>query len=126
MNISNFCSNCLPVMVPDCSRSLQTCPILCDVLAIVGSCSYSLRMAFLKSDCPFRATRRRDLRFVTLPFEQRYRRSRTGRLNEIQTLRWEDVDLEAAELGLSDSKTEARMVPLSGATVNLLSSLHRS
>ena len=35
------------------------------------------------------------------------------RLNEIRTLRWENVDLEASELQLPDSKTGARMVPLS-------------
>ena len=37
------------------------------------------------------------------------------RLNEIQTLRWEDVNLQAAEIRLRDGKTGARMVPLSGA-----------
>ena len=47
------------------------------------------------------------------------------RLNEIQTLRWEDVDLEAAELKLRDSKTGARMVPLSRAAVTVLSVLPR-
>ena len=47
------------------------------------------------------------------------------RLNEIQTLRWEDVDLEVAELRLRDSKTGARMVPLSNAAVTVLSSLPR-
>ena len=45
------------------------------------------------------------------------------RLNEIQTLRWEDVDLEAAELRLRDTKTGARMVPLSNAAVSVLSAL---
>ena len=35
------------------------------------------------------------------------------RLNEIRTLRWEDVELETAELRLPDGKTGARMVPLS-------------
>ena len=48
------------------------------------------------------------------------------RLNEIQTLRWEDVDLEAAELKLRDSKTGARMVPLSRAAVTVLSALPRA
>ena len=43
------------------------------------------------------------------------------RLNEIQTLRWEDVNLEAAEIGLRDGKTGARMVPLSGAAASVLS-----
>ena len=42
------------------------------------------------------------------------------RLNEIQTLRWEDVDLESAELRLRDTKTGARMVPLSNAAVRVL------
>ena len=37
------------------------------------------------------------------------------RLGEVQTLRWENVDLEAGELRLPDSKTGARMVPLSRA-----------
>ena len=45
------------------------------------------------------------------------------RLNEIQTLRWEDVDLAAGELRLLDSKTGARMVPLSRASVAVLSAL---
>ena len=50
----------------------------------------------------------------------------TGRrLSEIQTLRWEDVNLEAAEIGLRDGKTGARMVPLSGAAVSVLSALPR-
>ena len=47
------------------------------------------------------------------------------RLNEIQTLRWDDVNLEAAEIRLRDGKTGARMVPLSGATVSVLSALPR-
>ncbi len=47
------------------------------------------------------------------------------RLGEIQMLRWEDVDLEAAELRLRDSKTGARMVPLSAAAVDVLSALPR-
>ena len=47
------------------------------------------------------------------------------RLNDIQTLRWEDVDLETAELRLRDSKTGARMVPLSRAAVSVLSALPR-
>ena len=47
------------------------------------------------------------------------------RLNEIQTLRWEDVNLEAAEIGLRDGKTGARMVPLSGAAASVLSALPR-
>ena len=47
------------------------------------------------------------------------------RLSEIQTLRWEDVNLEAAEIRLRDSKTGARMVPLSGAAVSVVSALPR-
>ena len=47
------------------------------------------------------------------------------RLGEIQTLRWEDVNLEAAEIRLRDGKTGARMVPLSGAAVSVLSALPR-
>ena len=37
------------------------------------------------------------------------------RLGEVQTLRWENVDLEAGKLRLPGSKTGARMVPLSRA-----------
>jgi len=47
------------------------------------------------------------------------------RLSEIQTLQWEDVNLEAAEIRLRDGKTGARMVPLSGAAVSVLSTLPR-
>ena len=47
------------------------------------------------------------------------------RLGEIQTLRWEDVDLDAVELRLRDSKTGARMVALSSAAVAVLSALPR-
>ena len=47
------------------------------------------------------------------------------RLNEIQTLRWEDVNLEAAEIRLRDGKTGARMMPLSGAAASVLSALPR-
>ena len=47
------------------------------------------------------------------------------RLGEIQMLRWEDVDLEAPDLRLRDSKTGARMVPLSAAAVGVLSALPR-
>ena len=47
------------------------------------------------------------------------------RLNEVQTLRWEDVDLEADELRLRDGKTGARMVPLSATAVSVLSALPR-
>ncbi len=47
------------------------------------------------------------------------------RLSDIQTLRWEDVNLKAAEITLRDGKTGARMVPLSGAAVSVLSALPR-
>ena len=44
---------------------------------------------------------------------------RTGcRLNEIQTLRWEDVDLDSTELRLRDSKIAAQMVPLFHAALS--------
>ena len=47
------------------------------------------------------------------------------RRNEILTLRWEEVDLEAAELRLRDSKTGPRVVPLPAAAVSLLAALPR-
>ena len=47
------------------------------------------------------------------------------RLSEIQTLRWEDVNLETTEIRLRDGKTGARMVPLSGAAASVLSALPR-
>ena len=47
------------------------------------------------------------------------------RKSEILTLRWEEVALEAAELRLSDSKTGARVVSLSGPAVKLLAGLPR-
>ncbi|MCY4563204.1 MAG: hypothetical protein OXE40_01845 [Gammaproteobacteria bacterium] len=36
------------------------------------------------------------------------------RLGEIRTLRWEDVDLDAAELRWRDDKSGAKMIPLNG------------
>lgn len=48
------------------------------------------------------------------------------RKNEILGLRWTDVDLEARELRLSDSKTGPRAVPLSPAAVSVLEGLIRS
>ena len=48
------------------------------------------------------------------------------RLGEVQTLRWENVDLEAGELRLPDSKTGARMVPLSRAAAGVLAALPRN
>ena len=48
------------------------------------------------------------------------------RLDEIRTLRWEDGDLDAAELRLRGAKTGARMVPLSSAAVGVLSALPRT
>ena len=47
------------------------------------------------------------------------------RLSEIQMLRWENVDLEAGELRLPDSKTGASMVPLSRAAAGVLATLPR-
>ena len=48
------------------------------------------------------------------------------RRSEILGLRWDDVDLEARELRLRDSKTGPRVVPLSPSAVQLLSDLPRS
>ena len=47
------------------------------------------------------------------------------RRNEILTLRWEDVDLEAGELRLRDAKTGARQVALSPAARKVLAALPR-
>ena len=47
------------------------------------------------------------------------------RRNEILTLRWKDVDLEARELKLEDSKTGARTVPLSPEAVDVLANISR-
>ena len=47
------------------------------------------------------------------------------RLSEIQKLRWEHVDLGAAELNLPDTKTGSRAVPLAPSAVRLLGSLPR-
>ena len=47
------------------------------------------------------------------------------RRSEILTLRWEHVDPQAGELRLPDSKTGARLVPLSRAAAEVLSSLPR-
>ena len=47
------------------------------------------------------------------------------RRNEILTLRWEDVDLEAGEISLRDAKTGARQVALSPAATRVLSALAR-
>ena len=43
------------------------------------------------------------------------------RCNEVLTLLWEDIDLEANEMLLRDSKTGPRAVPLSPAAVKVLS-----
>ena len=48
------------------------------------------------------------------------------RKSEILTLRWEHVALEAGELRLPDSKTGARVVPLSPSAVKVLAALPRS
>ncbi len=47
------------------------------------------------------------------------------RRNEILTLRWEDVDLDAGELRLRDAKTGARSVALSPAARKVLATLPR-
>ena len=47
------------------------------------------------------------------------------RRGEILSLRWEDVDTQAGELRLRDSKTGARPVPLSPAAAGVLSGLRR-
>ena len=47
------------------------------------------------------------------------------RRNEILTLRWEDVDLDAGELRLRDAKTGARSVALSPAARKVLTTLPR-
>ena len=47
------------------------------------------------------------------------------RRNEILTLQWPDVDLEANELRLRDSKTGPRVVPISSTAVSVLSMLPR-
>ncbi len=47
------------------------------------------------------------------------------RRNEILTLRWEDVDLEAGELRLRDAKTGARSVALSPSARRVLEGLQR-
>ena len=47
------------------------------------------------------------------------------RRNEILNMRWSDVDLEARELNLVDSKTGARTVPLSPEAVEVLLNIPR-
>ena len=47
------------------------------------------------------------------------------RCSEITTLRWEDVDLEANEIRLRDSKTGPRVVPLSPGAARVLAGLPR-
>ena len=45
------------------------------------------------------------------------------RRNEVLGLRWEDLDFEAGEMRLADSKTGARVVPLPPAAVRVLTGL---
>ena len=47
------------------------------------------------------------------------------RKNEILTLQWKDVDLEAGELALADAKTGPRAVPLPPSAARLLAALSR-
>jgi integrase len=47
------------------------------------------------------------------------------RLNEVLTLRWDDVDLEHAVLHLRDAKAGPRDVPLGGAAIGLLDGCDR-
>ena len=47
------------------------------------------------------------------------------RKSEILTLRWQDVDLEARELKLADSKTGARTVPVSPEATEVLANIPR-
>ena len=47
------------------------------------------------------------------------------RLSEIQKLRWEHVDLDAAEIHLADGKTGARTIHLSPSAVRVLTDLPR-
>ncbi len=47
------------------------------------------------------------------------------RRNEIMGLAWDDLDFEAGEIRLKDSKTGARIVPLSPAAVGVLADLPR-
>ena len=47
------------------------------------------------------------------------------RLSEIQTLRWDHVDLETGELRLSDTKTGAKVVHLGGPAIAVLRGIDR-
>ena len=47
------------------------------------------------------------------------------RRNEVLGLRWEDLDFEAGEMGLADSKTGARVVPLPPPAARVLAGLSR-
>ena len=47
------------------------------------------------------------------------------RLNEILTLRWDDVDRKAGELRLRDAKTGARMVPLTPTAAAVMAQIFR-
>ena len=47
------------------------------------------------------------------------------RLNEILTLRWDDVDRKAGEFRLRDAKTGARMVPLTPTAAAVMAQIVR-
>ena len=48
------------------------------------------------------------------------------RLNEILTLRWDDIDRTAGELRLRDGKAGARMVPLTPTAETVLAGIARA
>ena len=70
----------------------------------------------LEAESPIRARAVAALRLLML----------TGcRLGEVLTLQWSDIDQKAGELRLRDSKTGARMVPLTPAGLQVLSGIMR-
>ena len=73
-------------------------------------------MCVLEAEGPLPARAAAALRLLML----------TGcRLNEILTLRWDDVDRKAGELRLRDAKTGARMVPLTPTAIDVLAGIDR-